>query len=99
MKKIPLYALIAAYQNPAASDEARLVLEVEIKRRGISLEEARDISVSSLKEMALQKATDRAVLKERSLRIFWRIFWRLVIPVILFFIVVYGHELWKWFTK
>lgn len=68
-------------------------------RRGIDLEEAKRMKVESLQEIGKLNAIDRAVLKERSLSIFWRIFWRLANTVIAVFIIIYGLQFWSWLTK
>lgn len=98
-KHLTLVQLITAYQRPVDSGNEREALEKEIVRRGIDLEEAKRMKVESLQEIGNLKSIDRAVLKERSLRIFWRIFWRIANTVIAVFIIIYGLQFWSWLTK
>lgn len=98
-RRLNLAQLITAYQKPGMSGHERELLEKEIVRRGIDLDEAKQMKVESLQEIAWQKSINRAALRERGLKTFWRIFWRVVAPVIAIFVIGYSLQFWSWFTN
>jgi hypothetical protein len=94
-----LSQLISAYQRSVVPNRERELLEKELVKRKIDLDEAKKMKVEPFQDIEEQKTLDRAVMKGRGHVIFRRIFWRVVVPLIAILVIGYGLQFWSWLTK
>ena len=94
--QFPEEELLQLYQRDTLTEKAKPILENELRKRGFTLDQAKRMTTPSLNEI------DKAVAKERTfaalIHLFWKIFYKIIVPIILISLILYGWQLWNWVT-